>query len=106
MNTIGLKIKKLREEKGIKQEYMAIELGITQSNYCRLEKSDHRLSVVRLQKIAHILDVQISVFFEEKNNHITHSDFNNNANRNDKEHILLLKEEISSLRKMLEEISK
>ncbi len=105
MNTIGLKIKKLRKEKGIKQEYMAIELGITQSNYCRLEKSDYRLSVVRLQKIAHILNVPISVFFEEKNNHITHNDFNNKVNQNE-EHILLMKEEISFLRKKLEEKSK
>ncbi|WP_311316862.1 helix-turn-helix domain-containing protein [Elizabethkingia anophelis] len=50
MNTIGSRIKKIREEKGIKQEYMAYELDISQSNYGRLEKQDSRLTVPKIQK--------------------------------------------------------
>jgi transcriptional regulator with XRE-family HTH domain len=38
MNTVGTRIRKIREEKGIKQEYIADEMGITQSSYGRLEK--------------------------------------------------------------------
>ncbi len=38
MHTIGSRIRKLREEKGITQEAMAADLDLTQSNYGRLEK--------------------------------------------------------------------
>jgi transcriptional regulator with XRE-family HTH domain len=65
MNVIGQKIKKLREEKGITQEAMAVQLDVTQSNYGRLEKDDRRLNVVKLLKIARILDTSISALFNE-----------------------------------------
>jgi len=65
MNIIGQKIKKLREEKGITQETMAIQLDVTQSNYGRLEKDDRRLNVVKLLKIAKILDININHLFNE-----------------------------------------
>lgn len=65
MNIIGRKIKKLREEKGITQEAMALQLDVTQSNYGRLEKDDRRLNVVKLLKIVRILDVNINYLFNE-----------------------------------------
>ncbi|MFP9115616.1 helix-turn-helix domain-containing protein [Flavobacterium sp. RHBU_3] len=63
MNVIGQRIKKLREEKGITQDAMAVQLDVTQSNYGRLEKDDRRLNVVKLLKIARILDVNIMYMF-------------------------------------------
>jgi transcriptional regulator with XRE-family HTH domain len=65
MNIIGQKIKKLREQKGITQETMALQLDVTQSNYGRLEKDDRRLNVVKLLKIVRILDVNIAYLFNE-----------------------------------------
>ena len=65
MNVIGQKIKKLREDKGITQESMALQLDVTQSNYGRLEKDDRRLNVVKLIKIVRILDVNIMYLFTE-----------------------------------------
>ncbi len=65
MNVIGQRIKKLREEKGITQDSMAIQLDVTQSNYGRLEKDDRRLNVVKLLKIVRILDVNIMYLFNE-----------------------------------------
>ena len=65
MNVIGQRIKKLREEKGITQENMALQLDVTQSNYGRLEKDDRRLNVVKLIKIVRILDVNIMYLFNE-----------------------------------------
>lgn len=108
MNTVGSKIRKLREEKGIKQEYMAHELEISQSNYGRLEKDDNRLTVPKLQKIAETLNVSISILFDEKAANIIHQNHGDLAQngtliQNDKEHILSLKEEITFLRKLLEE---
>ena len=65
MNIIGQKIKKLREQKGITQETMALQLDVTQSNYGRLEKDDRRLNVVKLLKIARILDTNITYLFND-----------------------------------------
>jgi len=65
MNVIGQRIKKLREDKGITQENMALQLDVTQSNYGRLEKDDRRLNVVKLLKIVRILDVNIMYLFNE-----------------------------------------
>ena len=110
MNTIGARVKKLREERGIKQEYIADEMGITQSSYGRLEKNDNRLTATKLIKIAEILNVSVSVFFGEKANNIIHENKGDNAQaqigtlvQQDKEHIESLKEEIKFLRKILED---
>lgn len=110
MNTIGSKIRKLREEKGIKQEFMAYELEISQSNYGRLEKDDSRLTVPKLQKIAEVLNVSIAVLFGEKATNIINENHGQNAQQtgtmiinNEKDHIETLKEEVHFLRKMLEE---
>jgi DNA-binding XRE family transcriptional regulator len=40
MNNIGTKIRKIREEKDISQEEMALVVDTSQSNYGRLEKND------------------------------------------------------------------
>jgi|AntRauMFilla1563_2_1112583.scaffolds.fasta_scaffold17768_5 transcriptional regulator with XRE-family HTH domain len=37
MNTIGNKIRQLRESKGLSQDNIAHELGVTQPSYARLE---------------------------------------------------------------------
>ena len=70
MNVIGQRIKKLREEKNITQEAMALQLDVTQSNYGRLEKDDRRLNVVKLLKIVRILDVNIMSLFGESADHL------------------------------------
>ena len=116
MNTIGTRIKKIREEHGIKQEFIASEMGITQSSYGRLEKDDNRLTAVKLQQIAEVLNVSVAIFFGEKAANVIHENIGDNAQAHigtlvqpDKEHIqtlkdniLHLKEEIVFLRKMLE----
>ena len=110
MNTIGTRIKKFREERNIKQEYIADEMGITQSSYGRLEKNDNRLTATKLIKIAEILNISVSVLFGEKANNVIHENKGDNAQaqigtlvQQDKEHIESLKEEVKFLRKMLED---
>ena len=109
-NTIGTRIKKIREERNIKQEYIADEMGITQSSYGRLEKDDNRLTATKLIQISEILNVSISVLFGEKAQNIIHENKGDNAQahigtlvQQDKSHIESLKEEIGFLRKMLED---
>lgn len=106
VNNIGIKIRKKREGQGIKQEFMAYHLNITQSNYGRLEKDDNRLTVPKLKKISEILDVPIADFFDT-----TDSNLNKPSDELSKEpylhhYIESLKEEITFLRKLLENIKR
>jgi transcriptional regulator with XRE-family HTH domain len=109
MNTIGNKIRLLREERELSQENMASVLGITQSNYARLEKDDNRISVPRLIIIAKTLETTVTELVGEKANTVV----NQNTQRDafayfqstfqaDKEHIQTLKDENEYLKKMLD----
>lgn len=60
MTNIGFNIRKIREEKGLSQEYVAHELGINQSTYGKLERENCKISVDRLYKIAEILNEDIT----------------------------------------------
>ncbi len=66
---IGYKIRKKREEKGYSQDYMAIQLGISQKTYGRLENGQTKLGLERLAEIAKILEVDPLelISFDEKN---------------------------------------
>lgn len=80
MTTIGERIRKLREEKNISQERMALELNLTQSNYGRLEKDDKRLTVPKIQKISEVLKVTVSYLFNEQVANVIHQHDNQNPN--------------------------
>ena len=96
MNKVGIRIKKFREEKGIRQEYIANELEMSQSNYCRLEKDDRRLNILIIIKISQVLETPISVLINEENHQ-------NNINlQNNSDYISSLKDEIYFLRKIVE----
>jgi transcriptional regulator with XRE-family HTH domain len=109
MNTIGNKIRLLREEKGLSQENLASALDITQSNYARLEKDDNRISVPRLIIIAKTLETTVTELVGEKANTVVNQNHNHEAVtylhanfQADKEHIQTLKDEIEYLKKMLD----
>ncbi|MDR2206693.1 MAG: helix-turn-helix domain-containing protein [Flavobacteriaceae bacterium] len=108
MNMVGSKIRRFREDRGIKQEHMAHELELTQSSYGRLEKDDNRLTVPKIQKIAEVLNVPVSILFGEKTGNILYENNGNNVQTStlvqnyETEHIKSLKEEITFLRKLLE----
>jgi transcriptional regulator with XRE-family HTH domain len=108
INTIGTRIRKMREEQGLKQEYIADIMEIAQSTYGRLEKDDDRLTAIKLQKIAEILNVSVSILFGEKAANIIHENKGDNAQahigtiiQQDKEYIASLKEEITFLRNLV-----
>ena len=64
---IGDNIRKIRELKGYSQEYMAMELGISQPSYARIENGMTVPKIDRLQRIANILNVELSVLFDTTN---------------------------------------
>lgn len=116
-------IKRIREQKGISQDYMAMELGISQSTYTKLERGEVNLYVDRLLKIAKVLNVGLARIFDENannsfnvNTYDTSSNFNQvieNQYNDSKELIKKLqntlesenqhlKEEVVFLRKLVE----
>ena len=65
---IGRKISRIRELRGMKQEALAAELGISQQSVSSLEKSEH-IEDEKLEKVAKVLGVSkeaIENFSEEK----------------------------------------
>jgi transcriptional regulator with XRE-family HTH domain len=79
MNSIGNKIRILREERGLSQENMASALDITQSNYARLEKDDNRISVPRLIIIAKTLETTVTELVGEKPNTVVNQNTQRDA---------------------------
>lgn len=60
---IGGKLKKLREENGFSQEYVAHELGISQSTYHKMESEQIRLTVERAKQLAKLYAIDPEYFF-------------------------------------------
>ncbi|CEN54181.1 helix-turn-helix domain-containing protein [Capnocytophaga canis] len=60
-----INIRKKRIEKGFSQEMMALELGISQSAYAKIENGKQKLPTRTLVRIAAILDTSIASLFDE-----------------------------------------
>lgn len=57
VKNVASNIRKIREYKGYTQDYLAAKLKISQNAYSKLELGYSKLTVDRLFKIAHILDL-------------------------------------------------
>jgi len=79
MNTITSNIKRIREQKDYSQEGMAVNMGISQSKYSRIESGEASLSIKELQKIADILETDISAFLDNSKITIQNQSNNNEA---------------------------
>lgn len=77
MKHIAQNIRKIRENKGFSQEYVAFKLGITQSTYSKIEKDVSNISVKRLFDISAVLDTNPSNLLETSD---SSSQSNNNTN--------------------------
>jgi len=64
---IGNNIKQIRELRNYSQEYVAQELGISQSSYARIESGTIVPKIDRLQRIAEILDIDVSFLLSTSN---------------------------------------
>ena len=56
---IGANIKKIRKDKGLQQKQVALEIGLDQSNYNKIENSKREPSVDVLNKIANLFGVTV-----------------------------------------------
>lgn len=65
---VGNKIKKLRELKNFSQEYMADRLGISQTQFSKMERDESEISINRLKEISDLLGMKMEdvLTFDEK----------------------------------------
>jgi transcriptional regulator with XRE-family HTH domain len=59
MQHVGKNIKKIREEKGLKQQNIADLISMHRSNYSRVETGDRDLSIEAINKIAKYFNMTI-----------------------------------------------
>lgn len=62
---LGRTIKSLREAKGFSQEDLALSSGIDRSYFGGIERGEHNVAVVNLEKIAIALGVSIRDLFKK-----------------------------------------
>ncbi len=117
---IGEKIRKIRNIKGFSQEYVSDLLNISQTAYSDIENNKTKLNLERIQEIAKIFEIDTNdlILFDE--NQVFNNTFNENAKgffnvqkvinenfENERKsytnQINNLKEEITYLRKKLDE---
>jgi transcriptional regulator with XRE-family HTH domain len=61
----GSIIRQLRENKGLKQEQMARQLGISQAAYSKIENNITKLTVKYCKVLSRILGVNVYDYFED-----------------------------------------
>jgi transcriptional regulator with XRE-family HTH domain len=64
---IGTNIKNIRELKNFSQEYVANEIDVSQSTYARIENGTIIPKIDRLQRIAEVLEVDLSALISTTN---------------------------------------
>lgn len=114
---IGQKVRKLRELRNFTQNYMADQLGITQSAYSRIEVGESEISYKKLSKISEVLEIPVEEIITFHENMIFNVSNNQTGNGyviyngvSDKERLLfqeqisLLKEENLYLKGLLNQI--
>jgi len=62
---LGAAIRKTRKKLGLSQEALAIDAGLDRSYMGGIERGEHNISVVNMQKIADALCLKISKLFEK-----------------------------------------
>ena len=74
--TVSERLKKIRLENNISQDFLAKKLGFTQKAYSKIENNETKLNVDILQRISEILNVPIESFFTNSQQPIL-NDFSN-----------------------------
>lgn len=86
---VNEKIRQLRELNQLSQEEMAAKLHLSKSGYAKIEKGERGLDLVKLEKIANVLDIELSDLFDKNMicliNENSHHYNNNHNNYNNQE---------------------
>ena len=63
MKQVGLRIRELRDAKGMSQFQLSIEADLTKNQIGRIERAERNTSLVTLGRIAEALEVRLSDLF-------------------------------------------
>jgi transcriptional regulator with XRE-family HTH domain len=63
---LGKSIKSIREANGLSQEAVALSSGLDRSYFGGIERGEHNVAVVNLERIAKALDVSIGDLFVKR----------------------------------------
>ena len=97
-NKVGKNIRQFRVLKGLSQENVADEIGMTHGNFGKIERGEIDVNATILQKIARVLHVQVSELFELKPKPLS---FKENSNQ----YGFASKEDINTLLKAIQKLS-
>jgi transcriptional regulator with XRE-family HTH domain len=62
---VGKRIRELRKSRGLTQAELATRIGIQQSDLCRMETGEYKVSLETLFKILKIFEMNVGEFFHE-----------------------------------------
>ena len=62
---VGQKVRRLRKERAMTQSELASRIGIIQSDLCRMEKGEYKVSLDVLFRILQVFGMRIGEFFNE-----------------------------------------
>ena len=68
LDIVSANVKKYREQKGLTQMQLALEIGLSGGAYlgrAEIRKNNHHFNIKQLAKISKVLNVDIKKFFEE-----------------------------------------
>lgn len=54
------KIRQLRNDKNLTQEFVADKIGVSQSHYAKLENGKVKLNLATIHKIASVLEINVA----------------------------------------------
>jgi transcriptional regulator with XRE-family HTH domain len=109
---IGTKLRRLRMEKGYKQEYLAEVLEISQKTYSNMENDKSSISLDTLKKIAQEYKIELIDLIKDDKVIIQNNSFNDTSTSNgivvnhSEELIIQLKERIADKDKIIENLNK
>jgi transcriptional regulator with XRE-family HTH domain len=63
---VGSRIRSLRKDRALTQADLAARIGIQQSDLCRMENGEYKVSLETLFKILSIFEMNIADFFHEE----------------------------------------
>jgi transcriptional regulator with XRE-family HTH domain len=62
---VGQRIRQLRKDRGLTQAELAAKVSIQQSDLCRMETGEYKVSLETLFKILKIFEMNVGEFFHE-----------------------------------------
>jgi putative transcriptional regulator len=68
LDIVSANVKKYREQKGLTQMQLALEIGLSGGAYlgrAEIRKNNHHFNIKQLAKISKVLNIDINKFFEE-----------------------------------------